>query len=197
MSIRSRISGLARARNTTIALITLALLVGLLLGLNNLMRPPSNADAAEVVYGQILHYEEVHGEPHVVFKDRDHIYFDHLRRDYKYMLSRQSPGWVLTGLWYFIPVTNEPASVGVARCTGILGEGCDKSTELFGQINSAEITTLEVEYDEEWHRFSVEAPSYAVQLNGFTGVPTNYRWLNTDGNMIYHEGPVQPLQPGR
>lgn len=172
--------------------------VGLLLGLSQLLAHPTEGEAREIVFGELLRFETLHGEPHVVFEHNDRIYFDELERDYKYLISQQSPGWVMTGAWYFIPATDdEAATVGVARCTGVLGEACGKETELFGQINAREVEALEVEYDGEWLRFSVEAPGYAVRLDGRHEVPTAYRWLDANGVIVHEEGYVEPLTPGR
>lgn len=197
MDLRAQLFRRGHTRSIGIVAIAVLLPVAAVLGLNSLLAAPSRSEAARVVYGELLAYEHLHGDPHVVFHHRDRIYFDHLKRDYKYLLTRQSPGWVLSGLWYYIPETDEPASVGVARCTGILGEECDKSTEIFGQINSAEITTLEVEYDEEWHRFTVESRGYAVRLNGFKDAPTGYRFLDGNGEVLHEAGALRPLIPGR
>ena len=95
------------------------------------------------------------------------------------------PRWQPSGKWYSIPATSVPASIGVARCTGILGESCAEDTELFGQINAPEIVALEVQYEGAWHRFPVAAPGYIVRLDSFSGVPTAYRWLDADGDVVW------------
>lgn len=172
-------------------------LTGLLLGLNHLPGQPTQTEAAETVFGDLLRYDELHGDPHVVFHHNSRVYFDELERDYKGLIARRSTGWVMTGAWYFIPATdNEPASVGVARCTGVMGEACGKETEIFGQINSPDIVAMEVKYDGEWLRYAVDAPGYAVRLEDRHEVPTEYRWLDSSGEIVFTQGYTEPLTPG-
>lgn len=185
------------SRRAVFAFVVLLAGAGILLGLNHLLSHPTETEAGEIVYGNLLRYETLHGAPHVVFHHNERTYFDELERDYKYLLANRGPGWVITGKWYFIGATEEPASVGVARCTGVLGEACGKEIELFGQINSPEITALEVEYDGEWLHFPVEAPGYALRLDDRHEVPAGYRWLNEDGEIVYEQGYAEPLDPGR
>uniref|UniRef100_A0A7C2ZYT2 Uncharacterized protein n=2 Tax=Thermorudis TaxID=1649508 RepID=A0A7C2ZYT2_9BACT len=90
-----------------------------------------------------------------------------------------------------------PASIGVARCTGVLGERCAKDTEVFGQINAPEIVALEVQCEGAWHRFPVSVQSDIVRPEGFTSVPTAYRWLDADGDVVWIQGFVPSLDPLR
>jgi hypothetical protein len=80
-----------------------------------------------------------------------------------------------------------PASIGVARCTGILGESCAEDTELFGQINASEIVALEVLTRERGTASRLAAPGYIVRLDSFSGVPTAYRWLDADGDVLWFQ----------
>ena len=81
--------------------------------------------------------------------------------------------------------TDAPASLGVARCTGLFGEGCDKETELFGQVNAPEIVALEVLAEDTWRRYPVSPPGFAVRLDGFRGRPRDYRWLDAGGRVVW------------
>lgn len=185
------------SRRAIFALVALLALSGALLGLNHLLRHPSETEAAEIVYGDLLRYETLHGDPHVVFRQDNLVRFDELKRDYKYIIAKGSAGWVLSGKWYTIPTTYRPASIAVARCTGVVGEVCGKETELFGEVKAPEIETLEVEYDAEWLSFAVEPPGYAIRLEDRYEAPTAYRWLDADGDVLHEQGYVEPLDPLR
>ncbi len=95
------------------------------------------------------------------------------------------PRWRVSGAWYSVAATDAPASLGVARCTGVFGEACDKPTEVFGQVNAPEIAALEVAYDGAWHSFPVAVPGFVVRLGGYHGVPTTYRWLDQYGGVVW------------
>ena len=162
-----------------------------------LRRPPSRAWVEENVSGQVLAYEVWDGTPHLVFWFREDwpsdgkVYFDHLRQDPVSIGWPPLPRWQWTGSWYYIAGTDAPASLGVARCTGVSGEACDKPTEVFGQVNAPEIVALEMEYGGAWHRFPVAAPGFALRLDGFRGAPTAYRWLDRGGRAVWtdHQDP--------
>lgn len=158
---------------------------------------PSRAWAEENLSGDVLAYEVWDGTPHLLFWHWDDgpnakVYFDHLRRDPISIEWPPTPRWQWTGAWYSIPATYAPASLHVARCTGVLGEVCDKPTELFGQVNAPEIVALEVAYDGAWHRFPVAAPGFAVRLPGFRSVPSSYRWLDAMGGVVWTKGQTSP-----
>ncbi|MDP9363779.1 MAG: hypothetical protein M3Q10_06070 [Chloroflexota bacterium] len=159
--------------------------------LRELARPPSRQWVEENLSGEVLAYEVWDGTPHLVFwfgEDEGYdgkLYFDHLRRDLVSIDWPPTPRWQWTGSWYYVAATNAPASLGVARCTGVGGEACDKPTEVFGQVNAPEIVALEVEYGGAWRRFPVAAPGFAVRLDGYRGVPTAYRWLDRDGRAVW------------
>lgn len=151
---------------------------------------PSRAWAEENLSGDVLAYEVWDGTPHILFWHWDDgpnakVYLDHLRRDPISIAWPPTPRWQWTGNWYSIAATDAPASLGIARCTRVMGEACDKPTELFGQVNAPEIVALEVAYDGTWHRFPVAAPGFAVRLAGFLGVPTSYRWLDAAGGIVW------------
>lgn len=77
-----------------------------------------------------------------------------------------------------------PASIGVARCTGVLDERCAEETELFVPINAPEIVALEVGYERARHRYTIAAPGYIVRRESLSEVPTAYRWLGADGDVV-------------
>ncbi len=156
---------------------------------------PSYQEAEAIVFSRLLAYRVWDGVPHVLFEHEGRIVLDHLEQDPVSIELPPVPRWQLSGKWYAIPATGAPASIGVSRCTGVLGESCAKDTELFGQINAPEIVTLEVQYEGAWHRFPVSAPAYIVRREGFTRPPTAYRWLDADGDVVWTQGFVPSLDP--
>jgi hypothetical protein len=193
---RGRITG----RRLVAAGLTAGGLLAVLVGATLAFFPndaPSRTWAAENLSGDVLAYEVWDRTPHLVFwhgndAPDSKVYFDHLRRDPVSIDWPPTPRWQWTGNWYSIAATDAPASLGVARCTGIMGETCDKPTELFGQVNAPEIAALEAEYDGAWHHFPVAAPGFAVRLAGFHGVPSSYRWLDAAGGIVWTEGQASP-----
>ena len=126
-----------------------AVCTGLVAGREALGQPPSRGRAEEL-FGQppraVLAYEVWNGVPHILFQiePADRLHFDHLRLDWASIAWPPRPAWQWTRAWCTAAPTAAPASLHVARCTGIHGVGCDKETELFGQINAPESATLEV-----------------------------------------------------
>lgn len=152
---------------------------------------PSRRWAEENLSGDVLAYEVWDGTPHLVFRFEDdagagdRIFFDHLRQDLVSIEWPPTPRWQWTGNWYSIAATDAPASLGVARCTGVMGEACDKPTEVFGRVNASEIVALELGYGGAWRRFPVAAPGFAVRLDGDHGAPSSYRWLDAAGRPVW------------
>ena len=163
---------------------------GVFCAVDELGDPPAREEATELVspLGSVLAYEVWNGEPHVVFARSSKVHFDHLRLDWISIAFPPTPLWQLTGAWYIIDATDAPANLGVARCTGVYGELCSKTTEVFGQINELEITALELRFAGEWHSYPVSSPGYAIRLEGFRGTPTDYRWLDAAGRVIWSMG---------
>ena len=129
---------------------------------------------------EILAYEVWDGVPRVVYRfGHGSIYYDHMRLD-AYSRHWLLPAWQLTGKGYSIKGTAAPASVGIARCAGVVGEACHGPTELFGQVTDPGITGLDVLYQGEWHRFAVATPGFVIRLAGFSGSPDGYRWVNSE-----------------
>ncbi len=89
-----------------------------------------------------------------------------------------------------MPLTSEPASVGVVACL----DACSQPTVLFGELDAArEIVAFEVRYEGAWHRFEVAGAGYLVRLDGFTAVPDAYRWLDAAGATVWSSDRVEPL----
>ena len=148
-------------------------------------------DRAEEIFGgpgrTILAYEVWDGEAHILirFAPDQPFHFDHLLLDWISIEWPPVPAWQLTGMWYSADPTTAPASWHLARCTGVMGESCDKDTELFGQINAPEIVTLEVLAGGHRYRFPVAPPGFAVRLDGFRGRPETVRWLDAAGRTVW------------
>ena len=159
-------------------------------------RPPERGRAAAIAHGELLAYEVWDGVPHVLFRGSPfadgRMVFDHLRLDWISIDWPPAPAWQLSGSWYAVGSTDAPASLHVARCTGVTGEACDKATELFGQINAPSIVALEVRVGAAWRRYPVAPPGFAVRLDGFRGTPTDYRWLDANGRVVWSVGQDLP-----
>lgn len=162
--------------------------------------PTRDAVADDMVFGfDVVAYEVSVGVPYVTYLDPAHgVVIDTLRRD---VISRDFPGWQLTGNRYAIRATDGPVSVGLARCAGQLSGsgvepgmfGCRTRSIVFGQINDPAIVAIEVEYEGAWHRYSVAAPGYVVALAPFRGIPSGYRWLDAAGVILEEHAPVPEL----
>lgn len=184
---------ITRRRLAAVCLVACGVLVGVggATVANALGDVPSRRWVEDHLSGDVLAYEVWDGTPHLVFRFGDDesaaakVYFDHLRRDPISIDWPPTPRWQWTGAWYYVAATDAPASLGVARCTGVMGEACDKPTEVFGQVNAPEIVALEVAYGGAWHRFPVAAPGFAVRLAGYRGVPSSYRWLDAAGRVVW------------
>ncbi len=146
---------------------------------------PSPQEARATVFGRLLAYHVWNGVLPVLFEHEGRIILDHLEQNPVSIELPPVPRWQLSGKWYSIPATGAPASIGVGRRAGVLGESCPKDTELFGQISTPEIVALEIQYEGAWHRFRVSAPRYIVRLECFSGIPAAYRWLDADGDIVW------------
>ena len=130
------------------AVIVALVLAGVLLA-RAITAPPSEEGAAEIVFGhELLAYEVWEGTPHVVFRLGGRIIFDQLRQDWVSRGVPPLPKWQLTGDWYYVAATDAPASVGVARCPGLLNERCNRDTQVFGEINATGLVVVEIQYDD-------------------------------------------------
>lgn len=145
-------------------------------------RPPSEKAVADLVHGQLFAYVVWDDTPYVVFQREggSRLVLDRLRLDWISIEFPPAPAWQLAGDAESIELTSSPASIGVGR------RGCCSLT-LFGQITTPDIRTLEVEYQGQRRSFSVSAPGFLVQLDGFENVPTHYRWLSSEGVAVWSQ----------
>ncbi len=135
-------------------------------------------------------YETWDDSPRVVFRVDGELRFDRLRADPISIEFPPTPRWQLSGQWYSLPATSDPASVGVVACL----DACARPTVLFGELDVArEIVAFEVRYEGAWHRFEVAGEGYLVHLDGFTGVPDAYRCLDAAGATVWSSDRVEPL----
>ncbi|MDQ3539257.1 MAG: hypothetical protein M3440_01085 [Chloroflexota bacterium] len=167
-----------------------AIIAGLVLLTGWLGRPPQTQAAAE---GQlerpVMAFQMWDGTPYVVFEfgDSGHVYFDRLRIDWISIEWPPTPRWQWTGFWSYIDTTTAPASAGLTVAAG--------GSVVFGQVNTPEIVTLELEIDGAWRSYPVSGPGYAVRLSGYDETPTGYRWLDAGGRVILSVDEPSSLQP--
>lgn len=155
-----------------------------------LTAPPSRAEADEIVFGNdLVAYEVWDDRPRVVFRDSGKLRYDYLWADPISIEFPPLPRWQLSGHWYSMPLTSEAASIGVVACL----DACSQATVLFGELRDVRIVALEVQYAGASQRFEMKSEGYLVRLDGFTGVPDAYRWLDAAGATVYEGGRVEPL----
>ncbi len=177
------------------ALLALLLVGGLFVVVQLRAGPPDTVKVSQdlvfggdlLAYEVCLAYEVWDGVPHVVFRwpDGSVVRFDHLRKDWISIEWPPLPAWQLSGDWATLRPFGNAASVGVVL---------HRPTELFGEVNAASITTLEIEYEGRWHAFPVHRPAFLVRLEGFDGIPVAYRWLDANGVLVWSEGRRPPLR---
>lgn len=160
-------------------------------------RAPNLEEVEALVSGEktlgsrTLDYQIWDGEPHVLFISKgyseayDRLVFTHLVFDWTPNTFPFLPSWRPAPASYSIEPTTAPASLGDAHCTGVYYGDCINDTEVFGQVNSREITTIELDLKGTRHRYPVSYPGFMLSLEGFRGLPDNYRWLNPDGRMVW------------
>jgi hypothetical protein len=78
---------------------------------------------------------------------------------------------------------------------GRQGERCSQTPELFGQINDPDIVAIEVLVDDQWHRYDARKPGFAIRLDGASGRPARYRWLDAEGKTVWEIPPQSPTSP--
>lgn len=166
----------------------LLIIGGLVLLIGWLGRPPQTQAAAEDQLDRpVMAFASWDGTPYVVFQLDDHVYFDRLRADWISIEWPPTPRWQWTGFWSYIDTTTAPASAGLTTS----GAG----NVIFGQVNAAEIVALELEVDGAWRKHPVSAPGYAVRLTGYDAIPTGYRWLDAEGQVVFSVDEPSTLQP--
>ncbi|MCC7364364.1 MAG: hypothetical protein IT303_08310 [Dehalococcoidia bacterium] len=166
-----------------------ALVIAALAALQSRDRPPSREKVATdlVLGGELIAYETWDGVPHVVFLDPGGtwIRLDHLKLDRVSIELPPAPAWQLSGDWYSLRRTDDPASAAFARDDGI---------EVLGQVNSSEIVALEVLLGRDWHRFDVAAPGFLVRIPDTGELPAQYRWLDRSGREVWSVEAEPPLR---
>lgn len=149
---------------------------------------PTEAKANDIVFGHdLLAYSTGDGGPRVVFRDRDRVFLDRLQRDWISIEFPPVPRWQLSGNWYSMPATDDPASIGVVACTS----PCSTPTTLFGELNVPALA-IEVNYNGRWEPFPVGGRGFLIELPGFHGVPDGYRWRDERGT-VWASGRVDAL----
>jgi hypothetical protein len=151
--------------------------------------PPPAEWVHDSLWGDdLLAYAVWNGQPRaVLIMDGDRIQYD---------LMTPRPQWQLAGMGYSIGVADAPAIAGYAPCVGISGERCAQSPDLFGQITDPDIVALEVRIGDAWRRFPVHAPGFVIRLDGATGPPTGYRWLDSSDHIVWETASHVPTKPG-
>ena len=163
--------------------------------------PPASWVRDELWGDHLLAYVVWDGVPSAVLSGEvgrdDRMNYDRMiRGDWFWPTWPPRPQWQLMGLGYSIARSDAPATVGYAPCVGILGERCRQPPELFGQINDPSIVAMEVQIGDAWRRFAVAAPGFAVRLEGVTGEPSGYRWLDPEGHVVWEMPVASPTKPG-
>lgn len=150
--------------------------------------PPATRERADdLLNGHVLAYQVISGIPRLVFtkSEKDRVYFDHLRLAPISIDFPPLPQWQWTGNWTYINYTDAPASLGTARCAGVIVRHCRTTVEIFGQINAREITMLELISGEERRRYPVSYPGYVLQVPDLKDAPNDYRWLDARGHEVW------------
>jgi hypothetical protein len=152
------------------------------------MSPPDQEQAAEIVTGELLAYEVWEDVPHVVVRNGERVTFAQLRLHWPSMFLPGS-AWRVANYGYVVPAATDPATANIARCPGV-PYGCDRDMQVFGEITAREIVAVEIQWEGTWHRYPVRYPGYLIRLDGFAGVPTAYRWLDRDDDVVWSQGRV-------
>lgn len=168
----------------------LLIIAGLVMLIGWLGRPPQTQAAAEAQLERpVMAFALWDDTPYAVFEfgDSGHVYLDRMRIDWISIAWPPTPRWQFTGSWSYIDTTTAPASAG-------LSTAADRNV-VFGQVNTPEIITLELEIDGAWRSYPVSSPGYAVRLAESDVIPTGYRWLDAEGRAVYAIDEPSTLQP--
>jgi len=161
-----------------------------------LTSPPRTKDEAEAHLDRsIIAYALWDDVPYVVFEHGGTVHFDRLVLDLVSIEWPPTPRWQWTGMWVTIDTTSDPASIGIGRTrppgagspAGSWRANDDASYEtvIYGQVNNRAITWLDVQTDGEWQRYPVAYPGFAIRLGDGWSIPSQYRWLDADGQVIW------------
>lgn len=166
-------------------------------------QPPSREEVETIVArdeltidSRTLDYQIWDGDPHLLFITQGHgtipervtlthLLFDWSPSQFPFVPRTLLPRWRPSNFRYFIDATAAPASLGDVHCTGIYYGDCTNDTEVFGQVNSRAITTLELDLKGSRRRYQVSYPAFMLRLKDFRGLPDDYRWLDAQGRVIW------------
>lgn len=172
-----------------IAALAIALVAGFVEGVDRLTSVPATQREAEAHLDRlVLFYEVWDGTGYVVFEYGGTVHFDRLILDWVSMDWPPTPRWQWTGGWWTIDTTANPASAGVASTSKLTGPSTTDPPRhhvIFGQVNVPEIVGLEVFVDGKWTRFAVSYPGFAVRLPVEARAPTDFRWLDANGSVVW------------
>lgn len=189
----SRRTWLQRALSIALAM---AVVVALAHVGERLTTPPRTQTEAEAhLERSIIAYALWDDVPYIVFEYGGTVHFDRLVLDLVSIDWPPTPRWQWTGMWATIDTTGDPASVGTGRTrppraanpAGPRRADGDVSYEpvIYGQVNSREIAWLDVLADGGWERYPVAYPGFLIRLAEGQSIPNQYRWLDTDGQVIW------------
>ncbi len=170
---------------------------GLLLFVDGQGKPPTAAWVRERLWGDnLLAYEVWDGAPRAVLRIGNRVRYDlMIPGDWFWPNWPPAPQWQLLGAGYSIGSSDAPATAGFAPCVGMRGERRRRDVELFGQVNDPEIVAMEVLMDGAWKSFPVAATGYVIRVDGLTGPPAKYRWLDAGGRVIRELADLAPTKP--
>lgn len=158
-----------------------------------LTQPPSQERAAELFPGsELLAYEVWDGIPHYVVRSGERVTFGQLELHWPSVLLPTVSAWRGADYGYRVPAIADPAKASIARCPGAR-YSCDRDMQVFGEITAREIVAIEIQWEDAWHRFPAGYPGYLIRMDGFAGVPTAYRWLDSDNHVVWSQGRVTHL----
>ena len=170
---------------------------GLLVLLDGQGKPPTAAWVRERLWGEnLLAYEVWDGAPRAVLCIGNRVQYDlMIPGDCFWPDWPPAPQWQLLGLGYSIGYSDAPATAGFAPCVGMHGERCGRAVELLRQVNDPGIVAMGVLVDGAWRSYLVAAPGYAIQVDGLTGPPEKYRWLDAGGRVIRELADLASTKP--
>ena len=160
--------------------------------------PPTAAWVRERLWGEdLIAYAVWDGVPRAVLRIGNRVQYDlMIPGDWFWPNWPPAPQWQLLGMGYSIAVSDAPATAGIAPCVGVSGEQRGGAIELFGQVNNPDIVAMKVLVDDAWQAFPVAAPGYAIHVRGQTDAPTDYRWLDARGRLVWERTDAAPTKPG-
>jgi hypothetical protein len=143
--------------------------------------PEDQAAAEAQLERPLLFYDVWDGTPYIVVEVNGVVHFDHLILDMNAIIWPRPPRWQWSGMWDSLEASTAPASAGFART--------DDDLVLFGQINDASISRIEILNDYgvafDWQGSAVHGGGYAVRLGSVKGKPVWINFLDEAGHVVY------------